>query len=80
VPPHDPGVDEAVEAGFEDVGRDPEAALEVAVAGRTGEEGVADDEQTPAFAHHLEGARDRAHLGVVGLAEHAFDHSKALAS
>ena len=39
VPSHDPGIDEAVEAVLQDVGRDPEAALEVAVAGRTGEEG-----------------------------------------
>ena len=68
-PPHDPGLDEAIEAVLQDVGRDPEAALEVAVAARTSQEGVSDDEQAPPFAHRFEGARDRAHLGVVGLAE-----------
>src|SRR5437588_242504 len=52
VPSHDPGNDETVKAVSEDVGRDPESALKVAVAGRTGEEGVADDEQAPALAHH----------------------------
>jgi hypothetical protein len=79
VSPHDPRVDEAVEAGLEDVGRDPEAALEVAVAGGAGEEGVADDQDAPPFAHHLEGAGDRAHLGVVRLPQHAAIVTKALA-
>src|SRR4029453_8060999 len=69
-PLHDPALDEAVETHLEDVGRDPEAALEVAVAGRTTEEGVTDDQQAPAFAHDLERPCDRAHLGVVRPAEH----------
>ena len=67
VPPHDPGIDETVQAILEHVGRDPEGALEVAIAGRTGEEGVADDQQAPALAHHFKGARDRTHLAVVRL-------------
>jgi hypothetical protein len=59
---HDPGLDEAVETGLEDVGRDAQAALEVAVAGRAPEHGVANDQQAPAFADHFQGAGDRAHL------------------
>jgi tRNA G18 (ribose-2'-O)-methylase SpoU len=67
---HDPGGDEAFETVLEDVGRDAEAALELVIPGQAGEEGVADDQQAPAFTDQLEGTRDRAHLRVVGLAEH----------
>jgi hypothetical protein len=51
----------------------------VVVAGCSREEGVADDQNAAAFADHLEGAGDRAHLRVVGPAEHVREPTSVLA-
>jgi hypothetical protein len=69
-PLHDSGCHEAIESITQDVRRDPEAALEISISARTGEQRVADDEQTPSFPDSFESPRDGADLRVVGLAEH----------
>jgi len=59
-------VGEPAEAVGEHIAGDVEAGLEVAEAGDSGEEGIADDEQRPPVAGDLEGPSDRAVLiGVV---------------
>jgi len=52
-------VDQVVEPLVQDVSRDPETGLEVVEAGDT-QEGVANDEQAPPFAHYLQALGDRA--------------------
>jgi hypothetical protein len=66
---HETSGDEAVESRLEDVGGDAEGALEVGEAGAPGEQGVTDDQQAPAFAHQLQGARRRAVLSILGPAD-----------
>ena len=63
------GVDQALEAVGEHVARHAQAALEV-VEAPDAAEGVAQDEERPAFADELERARDRADLVVVRAAKH----------
>src|SRR5262249_52391171 len=68
-PLQDPLLDEAPEPVGEHVPRDAEALLKLVEAALP-EEDVADDQQRPALAHHLERTRDRAVLAVVVAPEH----------
>src|SRR5579884_975146 len=67
-------LDEASQALTEHVAGDPEPPLEVVKAGHA-EERVADDQQRPPLAHHLQTLRDRAmHVGKA-LPLHALEDS-----
>ena len=63
------GLDEAGQAIREHVARDPEAP-EQHVEAMVSDPDLADDQERPAVAHHLEGARDRAVLAFVVALQH----------
>jgi len=62
---HHAGLNKVLQTGRQNVGRDAKAALEVDESHRSGEGGVAQDEEGPPFTEYLEGARDRTHLRVI---------------
>ena len=65
----DPLFDQSVEAIGQDVAGDAEALMELVEASKP-QEGVANDQKGPPFAHKLEGARDGAILPLVLAVQH----------
>src|ERR1700722_9068887 len=78
-PLHDSRVDQAVESGRQNVRRYAETLVKIAEACGAGEQGVSHDQKSPSLADDLEGTCRRAHLGVIGLAEHPRNLSSGLA-
>ena len=72
-------LEQTLQARVEDVARDAEVALQLVEATQP-EEDVADDEQRPALADHLECAGDAAGLVLVVVAEHLTSISQRVAS
>lgn len=65
-----PFLDKPGQPAGEDATGDPEAGLQV-VEAASPPVGVAQDQQRPSFAYHLEGAGDRTRLPRVGAVQHA---------
>jgi hypothetical protein len=70
-------VDQPAKAVGENLPRDPEISLKLVESSQS-EQSVPDDQQRPSLADHLEGARNRTVLAVVGALEHAFQDIKSV--
>jgi len=76
-PLEDSFVYQPTKAVGENLPRDPEISLELVESSQS-EQSVPDDQQRPSFADHLEGARNRTVLAVVGALEHVLHDIKSV--